>query len=73
MSLIGPRPDPPDWLNRYPEDVKVFLTVKPGLTGYNQAYYRNSADAEEKMRKWVQKKQRPFIPCRYIADIVEKN
>lgn len=53
MSLIGPRPDPPDWLNRYPEDVKVFLTVKPGLTGYNQAYYRNSADAEEKMRNDV--------------------
>ena len=27
MSLIGPRPDPPDWLERYPDDVKVFLTV----------------------------------------------
>ncbi|MCQ2385902.1 MAG: sugar transferase [Clostridia bacterium] len=50
MSLIGPRPDPPDWLERYPEDVKVFLTVKPGLTGYSQAYFRNSADGEEKMK-----------------------
>lgn len=27
MSLIGPRPDPPDWLEKYPEDVKVFLNV----------------------------------------------
>ncbi len=44
MSLIGPRPDPPDWLEKYPEDVKIFLNVKPGITGYNQAYYRNSAD-----------------------------
>ena len=50
MSLIGPRPDPPDWLDKYPEDIKVFLTVKPGLTGYSQAYFRNSADGNEKMK-----------------------
>ena len=50
MSLIGPRPDPPDWLERYPEDVKVFLTVRPGITGYSQAYFRNSADGAEKMK-----------------------
>lgn len=50
MSLIGPRPDPPDWLERYPEDIKVFLTVRPGITGYSQAYYRNSADGEQKMQ-----------------------
>lgn len=48
MSLIGPRPDPPDWLEKYPEDVKVFLNVKPGITGYSQAYYRNSADGESR-------------------------
>ena len=50
MSLIGPRPDPPDWLDRYPEDIRVFLTVRPGLTGYCQAYWRNGADGEEKMK-----------------------
>lgn len=50
MSLIGPRPDPPDWLDKYPDDIRVFLTVRPGLTGYSQAYYRNSADGEQKMK-----------------------
>lgn len=50
MSLIGPRPDPPDWLDKYPEDVKVFLTVRPGLTGYSQAYFRNGVDGEQKMK-----------------------
>lgn len=50
MSLIGPRPDPPDWLEKYPEDIKVFLKVKPGITGYSQAYFRNSVDGEEKMK-----------------------
>ena len=50
MSLIGPRPDPPDWLSRYNDEYKIILTVKPGLTGYNQAYYRNSADGIQKMK-----------------------
>ena len=53
MSFIGPRPDPPDWLERYPEDVRVFLTVRPGITGYSQAYFRNSVDGEEKMKNDV--------------------
>lgn len=49
MSLIGPRPDPPDWLARYPEDVLGFLDAKPGISGYAQAYYRNSCDSTQKM------------------------
>ena len=49
MSIIGPRPDPIDWLDRYPEDIKEFLKVRPGITGYSQAYYRNSVDGYEKM------------------------
>ncbi len=50
MSFIGPRPDPVDWLNKYTEEEKVFLTVKPGITGYNQAYFRNSVDANTKIK-----------------------
>ncbi len=50
MSLIGPRPDPPDWLDRYPPEVRIFLQVRPGLTGYSQAFYRNSVDGNEKMK-----------------------
>jgi lipopolysaccharide/colanic/teichoic acid biosynthesis glycosyltransferase/biotin carboxylase len=49
MSLIGPRPDPLDWIERYKPEERVFLTVKPGITGYSQAYYRNSADAQKKI------------------------
>jgi len=50
MSLIGPRPDPPDWLDKYPDEIRPFLKVRPGITGYSQAYYRNSVDGEEKMK-----------------------
>ena len=49
MSLIGPRPDPPDWLDKYPDEIRVFLSVRPGITGYSQAYFRNAADGEQKM------------------------
>lgn len=48
MSLIGPRPDPPDDMLRYTEKQKGKLIVRPGLTGYNQAYYRNSVEQNEK-------------------------
>lgn len=50
MSFIGPRPDTPDFLNVYKENYPDILTVKPGITGYNQAYFRNSIDGGEKMK-----------------------
>lgn len=53
MSLIGIRPDPLDWLNVYNDREKIILTVKPGITGYNQAYYRNSADGALKLKNDV--------------------
>lgn len=53
MSLIGIRPDPLDWLEKYNEHEKVILTVKPGITGYNQAYFRNSADGALKLKNDV--------------------
>ncbi len=48
MSLIGPRPDPPDDMFIYTEEQKGKLSVRPGITGYNQAYYRNSVEQNEK-------------------------
>ena len=50
MSFIGPRPDTPDFLDVYKTDVPSILEIKPGLTGYNQAYFRNSIDGAEKMK-----------------------
>ena len=43
MSVVGPRPILPEELklNYTPEEQKKLLSVKPGLTGYWQAYGRN--------------------------------
>lgn len=50
MSFIGPRPDTPDFLEVYQKEYPAILTIKPGITGYNQAYFRNSIDGAEKMK-----------------------
>lgn len=45
MSVVGPRPLLDEELDMYytPEQKALLLTVKPGLTGYWQAYARNNA------------------------------
>ncbi len=48
MSFIGPRPDPLSDLKIYTEEQRTKLNVRPGITGYNQAYYRNSVSQDEK-------------------------
>ena len=53
MSFIGPRPDPVDWLGRYSYEDKEFFNVFPGITGYNQAYFRNSTDGSDKIKNDV--------------------
>lgn len=50
MSIVGPRPITTDKpLELYDEKRLVRLTVRPGITGYSQAYYRNSIDQETKL------------------------
>lgn len=52
MSFIGPRPDTDKYLYHYeefPEDKKI-LSVRPGITGYNQVINRNDSNAEIKMK-----------------------
>lgn len=50
MSFVGPRPDTSDFLHVYEEKYPAVLGIKPGITGYNQAYFRNSIDGDEKMK-----------------------
>lgn len=51
MSFIGPRPKlyrPEKYPNGLEGDMKASFKVKPGVTGYAQAHYRNSITQEEK-------------------------
>lgn len=49
MSFIGPRPDLPEHINLYDDNEKRKLEVLPGITGYNQAYYRNSVEWKQRI------------------------
>ncbi|MBQ4071556.1 MAG: sugar transferase [Clostridia bacterium] len=56
MSLIGPRAHLTTNYKGYDaldELRKRRLDVRPGLTGYNQAYFRNSVGSEEKLKNDV--------------------
>ena len=50
MTFIGPRPDTPIGSAAYTDEEKIILTVRPGITGYNQAVNRNSVLTKEKLK-----------------------
>ena len=48
MNIIGPRAGDVESKDTYEEDEKDKLLVKPGITGYTQAYHRNNLGVREK-------------------------
>lgn len=53
MSFIGPRPDLPEHIKVYDEYERKKLDVYPGITGYNQAYYRNTISWKSRLKNDV--------------------
>ena len=51
MTLIGPRASGAGAVGTYQEDEMAKMDVKPGITGYTQAYYRNGLSVREKRLK----------------------
>lgn len=49
MSLIGPRPNLATRSLAHYDQIRLKrIQVRPGITGYNQAYFRNSVDQNQK-------------------------
>ncbi|MEH7116831.1 sugar transferase [Neobacillus vireti] len=53
MSFIGPRPDLPEHINYYSANEIRKLEVLPGISGYNQAYFRNSTEWKDRLKNDV--------------------
>jgi exopolysaccharide biosynthesis polyprenyl glycosylphosphotransferase len=49
MSLVGPRPEQIELVERYTEDDRARLAVKPGMTGPMQVYGRGSLTFHERL------------------------
>jgi len=50
MSIVGPRPDLPEHRDLYGNNEDRKLEIRPGVTGYNQAYYRNTVPWKERIQ-----------------------
>lgn len=50
MSLVGPRPDLPEHIKQYDSNEMNKLNVRPGITGYNQAYFRNTIPWKDRIK-----------------------
>lgn len=50
MSIIGPRPDLPEHMDMYEGNEVRKLEVRPGVTGFNQAYFRNTIPWKERIK-----------------------
>lgn len=48
MSIVGPRAGDVESKDTYEEDEKDKMLIRPGITGYTQAYYRNNLGVREK-------------------------
>jgi len=53
MSIVGPRPDLPEHKEMYEGDEFRKLEVRPGITGYSQAYVRNTVPWKERLARDV--------------------
>ena len=51
MSLIGPRASGAEALPTFHQDEMDKMKVRPGITGYTQAYFRNGLSVREKRLK----------------------
>ena len=51
MSLVGPRASGAGALGTYQPDEEAKMNVRPGITGYTQAYHRNGLSVREKRLK----------------------
>ncbi|MEZ4971006.1 MAG: sugar transferase, partial [Flavobacteriaceae bacterium] len=41
MSMVGPRPEVPKYVDLYSETDRVVLSIRPGITDYASIYFRN--------------------------------
>lgn len=50
MSIIGPRPDLPEHHELYEGNEVRKLEIRPGVTGFNQAYFRNTVPWKQRIQ-----------------------
>jgi lipopolysaccharide/colanic/teichoic acid biosynthesis glycosyltransferase/glycosyltransferase involved in cell wall biosynthesis len=72
MSLVGPRPLLPQYLERYTGEQMRRHSVRPGITGWAQVNGRNSVDWEQRFRQdlWYLDHQSLLLDLRILLKTV---
>lgn len=73
MSLIGPRASGAEALDTYLPDEIPKMNVRPGITGYTQAYFRNGLTVREKRLKdaWYAQNVTLWLDIKILFKTVE--
>lgn len=73
MSIVGPRASGAEALSSYKEDEIDKMLVRPGITGYTQAYFRNNLTVREKRLKdaWYAKNQTVWLDIKILFKTVK--
>lgn len=76
MSLVGPRPEVPEYVNYYPEDLRVkILQLKPGITDRASIEYRDEsnllAESKDPSKTYIEE----VLPAKlkYYSDYADKH
>lgn len=68
MSLVGPRPEKPLYVDLYTPEQKQVLTVKPGITGLTQLEYKDEARLLTGP-DWETRYRRQVMPAKLAIDL----
>ena len=79
MSLVGPRPERPFFVQRLQKEIPYYFhrhSVKPGITGWAQIYYHYGASKEEALQKlkydlYYIKHMNPFMDLRIMLETIK--
>jgi lipopolysaccharide/colanic/teichoic acid biosynthesis glycosyltransferase len=69
MTLVGPRPEDPQFVALHGEDYASILTVKPGVTGFCQLAFAKEGDVldhDDRIRDYVER----LLPQKVALDLL---
>jgi lipopolysaccharide/colanic/teichoic acid biosynthesis glycosyltransferase len=68
MSLVGPRPEVPEFIKYYTwEQRAIILSVKPGMTDYAAILFRNESALLDSSRDPVEVYRREIMPIKFVC------
>jgi lipopolysaccharide/colanic/teichoic acid biosynthesis glycosyltransferase len=68
MSLVGPRPEDPDYVKLYTPEQRMVLSVRPGITGAASVIYRHEEAllvGEDREHRYIQE----IMPSKLAIDL----